>query len=144
MANCPCVSDRPYKIRTQMFGFFMPVTCRLACVLLALNCTIVLGGLDIYIKKYGPYPSRTWHRPRLEGGLFPASTDITNYAIIYSLRRYALNRRIMLKETWDPLLPTRYAKAGCPYLWQKFREVNRGVRQVPQKTPLFFSPQEFQ
>jgi len=27
MANCPCASDRPYKIRTQMFGFFMPVTC---------------------------------------------------------------------------------------------------------------------
>jgi len=27
MAKCLCVSDRPYKIRTQMFGFFMPVTC---------------------------------------------------------------------------------------------------------------------
>jgi len=27
MEKCLCVSDRPYKIRTQMFGFFMPVTC---------------------------------------------------------------------------------------------------------------------
>jgi len=27
MAKCLCVSDRPYKIRPQMFGFFMPVTC---------------------------------------------------------------------------------------------------------------------
>jgi len=27
MANCLCVSDRACKIRTQMFGFYMPVAC---------------------------------------------------------------------------------------------------------------------
>jgi len=26
MVNYLCVPDRPYKIRTQVFGFYMPVT----------------------------------------------------------------------------------------------------------------------
>ena len=27
MVNYLCVSDRPYKTRTEVFGFYIPITC---------------------------------------------------------------------------------------------------------------------
>jgi len=61
--------------------------------------------------------------------------------------------KVRVAENYWVLIPVRH-RPSCsrlrrrlssyPYGWQKFGEVDRMVYQVPQKPPLFFSPQEFQ
>ena len=51
---------------------------------------LAAGGLGIDIKRHDPYRRIIWHCPNLQGGgVFRAFVDITNYAVIVSVRRHA-------------------------------------------------------